>query len=192
MYTPMVLDIENWTKAEGTYPKVITKGNFYNVKDVLGSWRVTKAVLEMCLKSKKFKNIIIDDFGYLIVKEFLHKIRMNDRSWDRFEDIADHIEQIVSTIGNDESDKLVVLTAHEELDADGKRKLKTIGKMLDERICIEGLFTIVLCSEHDDDGYYFETQENNSNAKSPRGMFDDLKIPNNLQYVRDKILEYEE
>ena len=191
-YTKMVLDIDNWNRAEGTYPKVLEKGNIYHVKDILGSWRVTKAVLEMCLKSKKYKNIIIDDFGYLIINEYLHKIRLNDRSWDRFEDIADHIQQIVSTINNDDSDKLVILTAHEEVDSFGYKKLKTIGKMLDEKICIEGLFSIVLFSEHTDEGYYFVTQADSSSGKSPRGMFEELRIQNDCQFVRDKILEYEE
>ena len=64
--------------------------------------------------------------------------------------------------------------------------------MLDEKICIEGLFSIVLFSEHTDEGYYFVTQADSSSGKSPRGMFEELRIQNDFQFVRDKILEYEE
>lgn len=75
---------------------------------------------------------------------------------------------------------------HTETDTDGREKVKTIGKMLDEKLCVEGCFDIVIyCADHK-----FYTQSNGqSTAKSPEDMFE-LEIPNDLKFVDDSIRNY--
>ena len=96
---------------------------------------------------------------------------------------------------NDElpDDVIVYFLHHPELDANtGKMKAKTIGRMLDEKLTIEGCFNIVLVAKTDGTEHWFETQSDGTNtAKSPEGMFPP-KIPNDLKLVDDAIREYYE
>ena len=86
----------------------------------------------------------------------------------------------------EDDDKIVYFLHHTETDAAGLEKVKTIGKMLDEKLTVEGCFDIVLYCQD----YKFFTQSNSqSTAKSPEGMFD-LEIPNDLKAVDDAIREY--
>ena len=137
------------------------------------------------IKTAKAKSIVIDDSQYLLVNELFD--RTGERGYDKFTDMAANFRNLVHFINElDEEDKIVYFFHHSELDTDGREKTKTIGKMLDEKLTIEGCFDIVIyCQDHE-----FYTQSNNqSTAKSPEGMFD-LKIPNNLKLVDDKIREY--
>ena len=86
----------------------------------------------------------------------------------------------------DQDDKIVYFLHHTELDTDGREKAKTVGKMLDEKLTLEGCFDIVIyCQDHK-----FYTQANGlSTAKSPEDMFD-LEIPNDLKLVDDKIRKF--
>jgi hypothetical protein len=83
--------------------------------------------------------------------------------------------------------------SHSDTDANGKYKCKSIGKMLDEKITIEGMFTIVLHTQIMDGNYRFLTQNDGSHiAKSPMGMFEDKYIANDLSFVREKMHSYYE
>ena len=94
-------------------------------------------------------------------------------------------------INNLPPDKIVYFLAHVERDANGNEKMKTIGKLLDEKITIEGLFTIVLKTVVQDRHYQFATQTNGQDTvKTPMGMFGDLLIENDLKMVDSTIREY--
>ena len=85
----------------------------------------------------------------------------------------------------------VYFMSHVETDMAGKTKIKTIGKMLDEKITIEGMFTIVLGAQVSDSKYTFATQNNGSNTvKSPMGMFEEMNIDNDLHMIDNTIIEY--
>lgn len=101
---------------------------------------------------------------------------------------------MIQSIVNDlPSDKIVYIMMHEDADDYGNVKAKTIGKLLDEKICLEGMFTIVLRCVNNLTEHKFITQSDGSAiSKSPEGMFEDLEIPNNLLYVDDSIREYYE
>ena len=87
-------------------------------------------------------------------------------------------------------DNIVFFLSHIETRDDGRQKIKTIGKMLDDQLTVEGLFSIVLMAEFDNGRYYFRTQTNgNDTVKSPIGMFD-REIDNDLKTVDQKIREY--
>lgn len=143
----------------------------------------------------KTKSIVIDDCQYLMAFEFMRKA--NIKGYDKFTEIANNFYNLVQcAINNTAKDTIVYFMAHTETDANGNDKMKTIGKMLDEKITVEGMFTIVLKTVVDTGKYYFSTQNNGRDTvKSPMGMFDDYLlenglIENDLKRVDEIIREY--
>ena len=141
--------------------------------------------LEMAIKSSKIKSLAIDDSQYLLSGELFD--RAYEKGYEKFVDIAAHFRNLIHAINEmEEEDKIVYFLHHSELDADGREKVKTIGKMLDEKLCIEGCFDIVLFCQ---DQKFFTQSNGQSVAKTPEGMFE-LEIPNDLKAVDDAIREY--
>lgn len=147
--------------------------------------------LQMVEMDTKYKNIVIDDFQYILSTEYMK--RAMERGYDKFTEMAQHYYEIIEMAQHMREDLNIIFLSHNEQKEDGTSKVKTIGKLLDDKLTVEGLFTIVLNTRIQDGEYYFETQNNGFNtSKSPKGMFEDLKIPNDLQYVIDKVSEYYE
>ncbi len=135
------------------------------------------------------KLIIIDDFQYVMANEFMR--RSKEKSYDKFNDIGFNAWSVINHAQSVESDIRVYFMSHVETDMNGKTKIKTIGKMLDEKITLEGLFTIVLGASVSDGKYTFATQNGgNDTLKSPMGMFEELHIDNDLQMIDETIVEY--
>ena len=135
------------------------------------------------------KVLIIDDFQYVMSNEFMR--RSKEKSFDKFNDIGFNAWSIINHAQMVEGDMRIYFMSHVETDMSGKTKIKTIGKMLDEKITIEGMFTIVLGASVCDRNYTFSTQNNgNDTVKSPMGMFEEMKIDNDLRMVDDTIVEY--
>lgn len=154
-----------------------------------------KAISE---KAPHIKTLIIDDFQYVMSYEFM---TTKTTGFDKFNEIAEHAFAIINTAKNLRDDLTVVFLAHteENVDSLGQKsyKIKTIGKLLDDKITIEGLFTVVLMAEQRDDGqtvtYGFKTRGGvRDTVKSPKDMFEEEYIENDLQLVLDKIREYNE
>lgn len=143
--------------------------------------------LEVMAKSRK--TIVIDDFQYLMGNEFMR--RSYERGYDKFTEIARHAWDVVDKVRTLPNDVIVYIMCHTDTDADGLERLKTIGKMLDEKIVLEGMATIVLKTNVSDGQYTFLTQNNGKDTvKSPAGMFPSYAIENNLKYVDEKIRNY--
>ena len=141
--------------------------------------------IESAIKSCKMKSVVVDDSQYLLANELFD--RAYEKGYDKFVDIAANFRGLIHSINEmEEEDKIVYFLHHSELDADGREKVKTIGKMLDEKLCIEGCFDIVLFCQ---DQKFFTQANGQSVAKSPEGMFE-LEIPNDLKAVDDAIREY--
>lgn len=140
------------------------------------------------------KSIVIDDAGYLITKQFMdnHSTVGGKAVFELYNDMADKFWMLIDFIKNKlPNDKIVYIIMHEDYDERGGVKPKTIGKLLDEKVCIEGLFTIVLRSCINDGQYQFCTKNQGSDAtKSPMGMFDDEYIDNDLKMIDDTIRNY--
>ena len=138
---------------------------------------------------KEYKIIVIDDFQYVMANEFMR--RVSERGFDKYNEIGKHTWDISNTIRGLPEDVIVYVMCHIDTDGDGNEKIKTIGKLLDEKICLEGLSTIVLKTVVDDGRYLFATQNNGKDTvKSPFEMFDNAYIDNDLFYVDSKIREY--
>lgn len=141
--------------------------------------------IEMVIRKSKAKSIVIDDSQYLLVNELFD--RSKEKTYDKFTDMARNFRDLIHYINElEDEEKIVYFLHHSELDSDGREKVKTIGKMLDEKLTVEGCFDIVLyCQDHK-----FFTQANGmSTAKSPEGMFE-LEIPNDLKAVDVAIRDY--
>lgn len=154
-------------------------------------------VVLKALKSAPAKSIVIDDAGYLITNYFMKNHSTKGKGNDVFglyNTLGDNFWNLIQYIVNSmPADKIVYVIMHEDTDDYGNIRAKTIGKLLDDKICLEGMFTIVLRSINNLTEHKFITQsDGGAISKSPEGMFDDLEIPNNLLYVDEKIREYYE
>lgn len=136
------------------------------------------------------KVIVVDDFQYLLANEFMR--RTDERGYDKFTDIAKHAWEVMMAASDLPADVRVYLLSHiEENEATGSMKMKTIGKMLDEKITLEGLVTIVLRATVEDGRHLFVTRNNGMDTtKAPMSMFDADKIDNDLRAVDDAITDY--
>ena len=143
------------------------------------------------LKLNKKHVSVIDDAQYLMANEFMR--RATERGYDKFTEIAQNFWNLVNCVKDLPSEHIVYFMAHIERDQNGNEKIKTIGKLLDEKITVEGMFTIVLKTNVTDGQYSFLTQNSgHDTVKSPIGMFPSYAIDNDLKYVDDKIRNYYE
>lgn len=133
--------------------------------------------------------VFIDDFQYIMANEFMR--RSQETGFTKFTEIAKHVWELILSATNAAPEVNVYFLAHTETNESGKIKAKTIGKLLDEKITLEGLFTIVLRSVVDDGKYLFSTQNSGMDTvKSPMGMFETRLIENDLNTVDQTIRKY--
>lgn len=142
------------------------------------------------LSKMKTRSAVIDDAQYLMANEYMRRCKEN--GYQKFTDIATNFWNLAQFVIRElPSDRIVYFMCHVERDQEGREKCKTIGKMLDDKITVEGLFTIVLKTHVQDGVYTFVTQNNGADTvKSPMGMFDQLEIDNDLAMVDAVIREY--
>ena len=190
------LPFRGWKKKYMLWSKDTPTGNMYDKSSPDGIEACIRYISE---KRPEIKQIVIDDFQYMSSFEFFDKA--NEKGYEKFTQIGAHLARI-ARIPKDMRDDLIIffLThAEEATDMEGKRKFKakTIGKMVDEKLTLEGLFSIVLFgkakkNKDSEIRYVFETQTNGENTcKSPRGMFPTFEIVNDLQLVTVAIKDYE-
>ena len=138
----------------------------------------------------KAKALVIDDAQYLMANEFMRTAKIT--GYQKFTDLALNFWRLIQVVINNlPPDKIVYFLAHVERDANGNEKMKTIGKMLDEKITVEGMFSIVLKTVVNDGNYYFQTQNSGKDTcKSPIGLFNSMLIENDLKKVDNAIRDY--
>ena len=171
-------------------------GNFYTSSNIDSIKQMMKLVN---LKMPKVKVLIIDDFQYL--QAFEAMARVDEKGYGKFTDMAKHAYEALKTGMDMRDDLFIVVSTHSENTGDNLNpyyKIKTQGKMLDSVITLEGLFTYVFFTRvvNDDANgiqYKFLTNSDGTcTAKTPMGLFEDLLIDNDLDYVVKKIIEYNE
>lgn len=148
-----------------------------------------------CLASSRAESIVIDDAGYLITNQFMRGHSSTGKGnavFELYNSLGDYFWNLIQFITTRVPDnKIVYMIMHEEKDDQGEVKPKTIGKLLDEKVNVAGMFTIVLRCIEESGKHLFVTQAaNGAVSKSPMGMFEDLTIDNDLAYVDQKIREY--
>lgn len=144
------------------------------------------AWIQMAVKTSKVKSVVIDDSQYLLVNELFD--RAKEKGYEKYVDMAANFRALVHSINKlPEDDKIVYFLHHTETDDGGRQKAKTIGRMLDEKLVLEGCFDIVLYCE---DQKFYTQANGQSSAKSPEGLFESVEIPNDLKMVDLAIRDY--
>jgi hypothetical protein len=164
--------------------------------DPEGSILVTDSspVIVGAMQRTKKPIIVLDDFQYILANEFMRRIldqERGDSAFAKYNEIARHAWDILMAAGRLDDSTRIYILAHTQQDDAGNVKVKTIGKLLDEKITMEGLLTIVLRSQRINGNYVFSTQNSGTDTvKSPMGMFVEEHIPNDLAAVDTAICEY--
>ena len=148
-------------------------------------------ILLKAIQNTDKKVIVVDDANYLITNEFMNKSSV--KGFDKYNEIGNNFFSLINGIKNIEGGKTVYLIMHEDTDDDGNVKPKTIGKLLDDKVNIQGMFTICLRSMYDNGNYIFRLKTNGQDCvKTPIGLFDEEQMENDLKLVDTKIREYYE
>lgn len=141
------------------------------------------------IKMTKKDVIVIDDANYLITNEFMEKSSI--RGYDKYNEIANHFFELINGIKNIEGGKTVYLIMHEDTDEEGNVKPKTIGKLLDDKVNIQGMFTICIRAMYENGKYVFRLKTNGQDCvKTPFGMFDTDEMDNDLKAFDSVVREY--
>ena len=150
--------------------------------------------IEKAIFSTQKKVIVIDDAGYLITNQFMmgHGENKGNAVFELYNSLADNFYKLIKFCQEKVADdKTVYFVMHEDKNDFGDIKPKTIGKLLDEKVCVEGLFTIALRAECLNGEYIFHTKTDGSDVtKAPLGMFDSDTVPNDLKAVDATIRDY--
>jgi hypothetical protein len=162
--------------------KAIAEGGNVYVSDQ------SETIIKAMRKTKR-PIIVLDDFQYVLANEFMR--RNEEKGFDKFNEIGRHAWDILMAASSLTDNVRVYILGHTNTDESGRTKAKTIGKMLDDKITVEGLFSIVLKTVVQNGNYLFSTRNNGSDTtKSPLGLFDDEMIENDLNKVDSAICDY--
>ena len=141
------------------------------------------------IKETNKKTIVIDDANYLITNEFMSKSSI--KGYDKYNDMANNFWNLINGIKNMEGGKSVYLIMHEDTDENGNIKPKTIGKLLDDKCNIQGMFTICIRSMYENGNYIFRLKTNGQDCvKTPFDMFNVETMENDLKAFNDVVREY--
>ncbi len=163
---------------KGKFDSVVSTTNYEQVKELL-------------FKTEK-KAIVIDDFGYMMTNHLMSGKDTGINKFDLYDDIASKPWQLLEWVRKKlPDDKIVYFIMHEAENELGGVKPKTIGKMTDDKICLEGLFTVVLRAIFEDDKHLFQTHMRGADVtKSPMGMFEQDTVDNDLRMIDQQIRSY--
>ena len=163
------------------------RGKFDTLNGATESRKITQFMDKAIADGKKV--IVVDDFQYILSVPYMNRIK--EAGWDKWNDFGDNYFTILNHVNEMPEDVNVYFLTHTETLENGITTIKLIGKLLREKITIEGLFTIVLQTQVNEGNYYFLTQNSGKNTvKSPMGMFQDYSIENDLKFVDDVIRNY--
>lgn len=175
--------------AKSKYTKLSSdgsEGNYYASDDTASIARVINLVNN---KRPDILYLIIDDFGYTISNSFMRKA--NQKGYEKYTELAVDTFHIIDRIMLLRDDLYCVVMMHTDIDANGRYKPRTAGKMIDQYINIEGRFTYVFHSMIVDRAYKFLTNNDSTHmAKTPLGLFDDLYVDNDLFEITNRMEQY--
>lgn len=162
------------------------KGNFYIADDII---KILKCIEVVNTKRLDIKTLVIDDWQYILSHEFMR--RAKEKGYEKFTDLALTGWQSIMSLKGLRKDLASIILAHSELDHYGFARLKTIGKLLSEKVDFEGEFEVCLHARMSDGQYIFQTnQDAEFMARSPMGMFENQFMENDLTVVLDRMNAY--
>ena len=164
-------------------------GKFTMLNGETDARKICKWMKEQAAAGKKL--LVVDDFQYILAVPYMNRIK--ESGWDKYNDFGANYFDIIQVCNDLPADVVVAYMTHLETLDTGLTTVKLIGKLLREKITIEGLFTVVLRTGVNEGKYYFFTQNSGKDTvKSPMGLFPAYAIDNDLAYVVDKIRNYYE
>jgi hypothetical protein len=165
------------------------KNHFEMLNNVTDASKITRYMKEQAASGKKL--LVVDDFQYILAVPYMNRIK--ETGWDKYNDFGANYFEIIEVCKDLPDDVVVAYMTHLETLDNGLTTVKLIGKLLREKITIEGLFTVVLRTGVNEGKYYFYTQNSGKDTvKSPLGMFPAYAIDNDLNYVADKMRNFYE
>lgn len=194
------LPMRGWKKYYTPFNKTNPNGNFVKTDQISVIMSLLKHISD---NMTHIKNVCLDDFSYMMSNEYFRRIK--ETGFGKYNDIGNIAFQLIQTALNSRDDLTVFIMTHSETVTNAQTGMpmdvmKSIGKLVTEKFNMEGCFNYVLFANSEvidgEDGprinKYFITQSDGTNtAKTPIGVFDSVKIPNDLGYILDKITEYE-
>ena len=182
--------LRNFTKEEVAVINVLGKPLPFK-NDIKAPKLDDYAQILKAIAGTKKKTIVIDDAGYLLTNEFMNKSSV--KGYDKYNEMANNFFNLINGIKNLEGGKTVYLIMHEDIDEFGNVKPKTIGKLLDDKVNIQGMFTICIRSMFDNGNYIFRLKTNGQDCvKTPFGMFESDTMENDLKEFDKVVREYYE
>ncbi|ARD64055.1 ATP-binding protein [Eubacterium limosum] len=152
---------------------------------------ITQTLVKISAEKPQIKTIVIDTLNWVMIDDEFK--RMKEKGYDKWQDLAFSVKEMVAMGQQLREDLTVIFTAHTQTERDDSgfafTRMKTSGKKLD-KISIESMFTTVLLAKCVDGKYLFETQSDNSTAKSPMGAFEDKEIDNDITKVIKALEEF--
>ena len=145
--------------------------------------------IQSSLTKNALRAYVIDDANYLMAFQSFAKAKEN--GYGKFTDMAVNFKNLLDAANGTNEDTIVYFLMHPDYDESGRMKAKTIGKMLDNQLTVEGMFPIVLQAYNDEGGYFFLTKSDGTNpVKAPMGMLDEGIVENDLKFIDSRIREY--
>lgn len=138
------------------------------------------------LRANEHNAYVIDDSTYLM--QFDNFARAKVKGYDKYTEMALSFECLLRAAAQTSPDTVVYFLHHPQFGDDGCAKPQTIGKMLDNQLCIEGLFSVVLEAAVEDGRYVFHANSHGI-SKSPMGMLEPV-VDNDLRAVDSALREY--
>lgn len=146
------------------------------------------------MSDAKVRTAVIDDAGYIMTHLFMrnHRFMKGGAQFDMYNEIADSMYNLVKFVKEElPDDNIVYIVMHEDTSDMGMTVLKTLGKLLDQKVCLEGMVTIVIrCMSKDGEHFFRTVTDGNDITKAPEELFENEQIDNNLKFVDDKIREF--
>lgn len=171
-------------KAWNKWDKDSQKGSIFQTNE----FHVIKAVLQKMQEVGK-KVVIIDDFVYIMAQRVMNDIDIT--GFDKWTQLAADFNDLTNFIEDMDEDMRVYIMTHTDTDENGFIKMKTAGKLIDNLLTPEGMFTIVFGMTKNDSGSYFITNGSSMDPyKSPKGMFAEKQVPNDLKTIDDRICDF--
>ena len=142
-----------------------------------------------CMHASPFDVIVVDDWQYILASMYM--AARNVKGFDKFTEIGGAGFDIAKAASELGENKRVYVLAHTTSDEFGNTRIKTLGKLLDDKIVVEGMFTTVLRTHVENGRYLFSTHSSGSNTvNSPMGMFSEQYIENDLAAIDRVICDY--
>ena len=180
--------LRNFTKDEVAVVNVLGKPLPFK-SDIKAPKLDDYASILKAITGTKKKTIVIDDAGYLLTNEFMNKSSV--KGYDKYNEMANNFFNLINAIKNIEGGKTIYMIMHEDINEFGDIKPKTIGKLLDDKVNIQGMFTVCIRTMYENSNYVFRLKTNGQDCvKTPFGMFEQDTMENDLKEFDKIVREY--